>query len=71
MKTKYEVRFQGASTLKASSIEQALSFVRKITNANRVYRVTVPDGIYCYASLADLRKDQTGASALAVICKPE
>ena len=49
----------------------ALRSVRREAGVSRLPRVSVPDGIYCYRSAADLAADaNNGARAYAVICGP-
>jgi hypothetical protein len=49
------------------SLRAALRALRSVLGVDRLYRVTCPDGIYCYRCLADLRADRDGSSAPAVI----
>lgn len=71
MKAKYQIRYNHTSTAWADSRAAALRAVRQEARVRRLYTADVPDGSYCYTSLAAKDADDTGASAYAVICGPE
>jgi hypothetical protein len=68
---KYRIQYQHTSAKTANSMKNALHIVRCEFRKNRIFHVKTPDGVYCYRSRADMKKDDTGAHADAVITKNE
>lgn len=68
---KYQIRYKHTSWDQANSIAEAKRAVRIEGRVKRLYTAEVPDGIYCYLSLEDLKRDNTGERAFAVICRPD
>ncbi len=71
MKTKWEIRYNHRSTETATSKAVALNIARWENGGKALSVVEVPDGIYCYRTKEDMRRDDTGARAFAVICPAE
>lgn len=69
MTTSYTVQFRHHSSEPATSQRQARRIVRRAMGQARMRAVSVPDGIYCYRTAADMRRDDTGERAFAVIVK--
>ena len=67
MKKKYEIAYRHTSPETATSCNEALQMVRMKARQRRIYYVRCPEAIYCYRSLEDRTRDDTGASAYAVI----
>ena len=65
---KIEIRYRGKSTEEKPSQAAA---IRAVKAQGLHWRVATPDGIYCYADRAAMLRDDSGASADAVICTPE
>ena len=69
------IRYNHTSAETASSMTAALAAVRREMihtqrtkhGANNMVTVSADDGTYCYLDQADADRDQTGASAFAVI----
>ena len=71
MKTeKYQIRYQHTSWAKSDTRDAAIRHVKGEARQNRLFYADTPDGLYCYKSKADKDRDETGARAFAVICRP-
>lgn len=75
---KHIISFQHTSQMRAESMERARHLVRieariqkRFGRVHRLRYLDGNDGIYCYTSTEDMRRDPDGSRAFAVISRTE